>query len=254
MCRREDRRKSIHWSRCGKNSFYRQGSSRRSKPLHKRNPVLIAAFVGAIIGALAIRFVRHPQPNQDWLVVASILGWMLFALYWSLSATNAPAKDAESRASRRVHEVLINAGYLVLLAPIGFSPAIPLLQYRFVPVSLIPKILGLAVQAGSFALAVWARRTLGQNWSGRIEIKTDHQLVRSGPYRVLRHPIYSAVFGMLTGTALTIGKVHALLAIAIVGVAYWRKIRMEEVKLREAFGAGYEDYRRSTWALIPGFF
>ena len=228
--------------------------SQRSNPLSKRNPVLIAAFVGAIIGALAIRFLRHPQPNQDWLVVASTLGWVLFALYWSLAATNAPARDAESRASRRVHEILINAGYLMLLVPIGFLPTLPFLQYRFVPASLPLKIIGLAVQTGSFALAVWARRTLGQNWSGRIEIKADHQLVRSGPYRLLRHPIYSAVFGMLTGTALAIGRVHALYAIVIIAVAYWRKIRMEEAKLREAFGVAYEQYRLTTWALIPGLF
>ena len=218
----------------------------------KSKNVLIAALVGGLIGALAVRFARHPKLDISWALAASMAGWALFSIYWSVAATNAPAESAESRGSRRIHEILINAGYLLLLLPAAVPFKIPVLQQRFLPDSPLLPAAGLAIQACSFALAVWARRILGRNWSGRIEIKKDHQLVRSGPYRLLRHPIYSAVFGMAIGTALTIGRLHVLPAIAVIAVAYWRKIRMEEAKLRESFGAEYDDYRRTTWRLIPG--
>ncbi len=78
-------------------------------------------------------------------------------------------------------------------------------------------MLGVALQAGCIALAVWARRHLGRNWSGAVRIAVDHQLV----------------------------------AVALIGVAYWRKIRMEERILGETFGDEFDAYQRDSWALIP---
>jgi protein-S-isoprenylcysteine O-methyltransferase Ste14 len=70
-------------------------------------------------------------------------------------------------------------------------------------------------------------------------------------YRLLRYPIYSAVLGMCGCAALVDQHFHALVGGALVAVAYWRKIRMEEA---EGFGAQYDDYRRATWRLVPGLF
>src|SRR5215467_5636892 len=92
---------------------------------------------------------------------------------------------------------------------------------------------GLVIQGCFFALAVWARRSLGNNWSGRIEIKVEHRLVRSGPYRWLRHPIYTAIVGMGVGMTVVFGKAMGLLGIAVIVFAYIRKIRLEEAVLRE---------------------
>jgi protein-S-isoprenylcysteine O-methyltransferase Ste14 len=103
-------------------------------------------------------------------------------------------------------------------------------------------------------LAVWARRHLGRNWSGEIAIKVDHKLVRSGPYRVVRHPIYTALLGMYAGSAVVFGELHALLGLAMAVFAYGRKVNLEEANLMECFGADYRDYRSATWALLPGLF
>ena len=100
-------------------------------------------------------------------------------------------------------------------------------------------------------MAVWARRHLGRNWSAAVRIGEDHELVRTGPYRLLRHPIYTAVLGMCVGTAIASSQYHALLAAAMVLVAYIRKSRLEEQILRKTFGAEYDSYRRHTWALVP---
>jgi len=75
--------------------------------------------------------------------------------------------------------------------------------------------------------------------------------VRTGPYRWVRHPIYSGVYGLSLGTLLAAGEVRALLGMALLGFAFWRKIRLEERHLGTIFGAAYDEYRRSTGAVFP---
>lgn len=172
--------------------------------------------------------------------------WAFFILYWEAAAKNSsPAKSSESRKSRRVHELLLNAAFLLVIVPV------PGLRQRFLPDVPFAVWAGLGVQTASGALGIWARRLLGRHWSGEITIKIDHELIRSGPYRFVRHPIYTAWLGMFAGTALASGQMHALLGFAMAAFAYWRKIRLEEANLRRAFGPEYEAYRRDTRALVP---
>lgn len=202
-----------------------------------------------ILIALLAWIVYIAPPWRHWPKWLAAAGWILFSIYWSAAAkTSAPAKDSESDRSRGVHEALVTAGQLLLFTPV------PGLVQSFVPHSLAWALAGLTVEALSISLAVWARRHLGQNWSAKVQIKVDHQLIRTGPYRLLRHPIYTAILGMCLGTAFVDGHVHALIGTALVIVAYVRKIHMEESKLREAFGAQYDLYRRATWGFIPGLF
>ena len=79
-------------------------------------------------------------------------------------------------------------------------------------------------------------------------------IIRSGPYRRLRHPIYTAVLGMYAGTMLVSGQLHAALALVVVTAAYWRKLRLEEAVLTKTFGDEYAAYRRDSWALVPPLF
>jgi protein-S-isoprenylcysteine O-methyltransferase Ste14 len=92
---------------------------------------------------------------------------------------------------------------------------------------------------------------LGRNWSGEITIKDGHELIRTGPYGVIRHPIYTALLAMYFGTAIVSGEMHALAGLAIGIIAYLRKTRLEEANLVNAFGARYDSYRDDTWALLP---
>jgi protein-S-isoprenylcysteine O-methyltransferase Ste14 len=172
--------------------------------------------------------------------------WALFILYWNAAAKNSsPAKVSESRKSRRVHELLLNVALLLVILPVWR------LRQRFLPDTVWVVWAGLVIQTGSLVLGVWARRILGRHWSGEITIKVDHQLIRSGPYRSVRHPIYTAWLGMFAGTALVSGELHAALGLALAAFAYWRKIRLEEANLKNAFGPEYDAYRRETWALVP---
>jgi protein-S-isoprenylcysteine O-methyltransferase Ste14 len=221
--------------------------------------LLVSTACGAALGALAPSFRGHrinvPAFRLDealldrrWFLVAAVIGWVLFSVYWEIAARGAAAaKSSESRASRGFHVFLTNAALLLAIAPIhGLG--------RLLPVSVPIMAAGLVVEAMGLFVAIWARRHLGRNWSGEITIKVEHELIRSGPYRWLRHPIYTGLLAMYLGVALVTGEWLAIVGLAIVVFAYWRKIRLEEANLKVAFGAGYDAYRRETWALVPGLF
>jgi len=200
----------------------------------------------AILALIVALVVRHPPTFHAWPMWISGGAWIAFVAYWSVAAkSSAQARKSESKESRAIHELLLNLALLLLFI------SIPGFRLRFEPDSRVWAIAGLAIQAASLALAIWARRHLGRNWSGEITIKVNHQLIRSGPYRLIRHPIYTAMLGMYAGTAIVSGEIHALIAVAMVAFAYWRKIRMEESNLHEAFGPEYSAYKRRTWALVP---
>ena len=211
-----------------------------------RSAIVALITIVLLFVALIAYFKPKITPSPLWVSAAL---WILFIGYWSAAAKNsAPERISESQASRRLHQRLMNAALLLLFVPI------PGLRGRFLPGASFITFAGFAIHGGSILLAVLARRHLGSNWSGAITVKVEHQLVRTGPYRVVRHPIYSAMLGMFVGTAMVSGELHAFLAVATIGFAYWRKIRLEEQRLGEVFGAEYDAYRGDTWALVPGLY
>lgn len=197
-----------------------------------------------------IKVVRNPWPLLHSRVFQAMLLWIGFSLYWGIAGRNsAPAKTPESRASKWFHQIVLNLALLLLFLPV------PGLTGWFLPERLhLLVAVGAVLQAAFMLLAIWARRHLGRNWSGEVRIGVDHELVRTGPYRLLRHPIYTAMLGMFLGTAISSSQYHALLGLAILLFAYLRKTRLEERLLQQTFGTEYEAYRRQTWALVPLLF
>jgi len=205
-----------------------------------------AIFLLGVFAVVVVLIVRsHPRTGM-W--VSGGL-WIAFIAYWSVAAKNSgAAKRSESKRSRSVHELLLNGGLLLLFVPVWG------LAGYFLPHARSVALAGLGVQAAFFLLALWSRRHLGRNWSTKVRIAEDHKLIRSGPYRFVRHPIYTALLGMALGTTIVSGQYHSLLGLLIIAIAYWRKIRIEEAALREAFAAEYDEYRRKSWALVPLIF
>ena len=101
-------------------------------------------------------------------------------------------------------------------------------------------------------IAIWARRHLGSNWSGLVTFKRDHELICTGPYRWVRHPIYTGLLLAVLGTALVLGEWRGILALLLLIVAHTLKARREEALMARHFGSVYEDYRRKTGFLVPG--
>jgi protein-S-isoprenylcysteine O-methyltransferase Ste14 len=215
--------------------------------MSKRFGVVIGAVMGAVVGALVVQF-ASPETTLPALrrLVPTVAIWVAFFAYWAAAARTAkPTQEVESGGSTVFHQTLLASALLLLFAPI------PGLTGRFVPRSTAVWLAGIVLQAASAALGIWARRHLGRNWAAEVRIAVDHQLVRSGPYRVVRHPIYTAMLGMFLGTAVSSGQLHALVGVALLMLAYVRKTRLEEQILREHFGPVYDDYRRDSWALVP---
>lgn len=193
-----------------------------------------------------IGILHSPLGKFQFLFAA--LPWLVLSLYWEQAAkTAAPATSSESTGSRGIHVFLINVAILLDILQI---PAIP----RFLPLNAPILATGLVISLIGLAFAIWARRILGKHWSGRITIKVGHELIRTGPYKHVRHPIYTGLLVLYTGTAIVSGSCLALVALAMAFAAYARKIRLEEANLRVAFGDAYESYSRESYALIPGIF
>ena len=110
---------------------------------------------------------------------------------------------------------------------------------------------GVTLTALGVAFAIWARLYIGQNWSSAVTIKVGHQLIRTGPYGWVRHPIYSGILLAMLGTALVRRQPRGVIAFLLLWLAFLLKSRMEERFMRQAFGPEYDDYIRSTGALVP---
>jgi protein-S-isoprenylcysteine O-methyltransferase Ste14 len=219
-------------------------------PPGRRSPRhFVRIVIGALVGGLAGAWIAHGITSGAWsypddlrrMIPAQIL-FVAFGLYWSVAARNAaPADKSETRASTALHQSLLSVAQVLLLFPI-----VPGLRGHYLPASTFFLALGLTIETASIALAVWARRHLGRNWSAEVRIAVGHQLVRSGPYRFMRHPIYVAMLGIFVGAAIVSGQYSGLVAVVLLAILYMRKTRLEEQALSSTFGAEWDDYRRGT--------
>jgi protein-S-isoprenylcysteine O-methyltransferase Ste14 len=117
-----------------------------------------------------------------------------------------------------------------------------------------PLVLGVVsdciVVAGA-AFTVWARITLGRNWSAEVTFKQDHELIESGPYALVRHPIYTGLIVMALGTAINFGRAFGFaLLVALCGGLWW-KARQEERIMSRHFPDAYAAYKVRVRAIIP---
>jgi protein-S-isoprenylcysteine O-methyltransferase Ste14 len=175
--------------------------------------------------------------------------WLALIALWLLTASRTKtAEQSEQFASRIIHVTLMAvAGVLVLSEWARIGP----LGWRFLPdVWLVPAV-GCAIEALGIAFAMTARLYLGRNWSGKVTLKADHELIRTGPYRLARHPIYTGILIAFLGSAIAYGVVAGLVGTVVAFAALMRKIPQEETVLAEAFGEEYARYRLHVKALIP---
>ena len=111
---------------------------------------------------------------------------------------------------------------------------------------------GVAMTVAGCLFAIWARLTLGGNWSGRATVKEGHELIVRGPYSVARHPIYTGLLVASVGTGLAIGELRCLLGLLVILLMFMVKMSQEEKLMMETFPQAYPEYRQRVKALIPG--
>lgn len=178
--------------------------------------------------------------------------WTLMMLVWIAGMVRTRRTVRRQTTSSRLWQagmVLLGAWLLF-----GKGTGYAWLDATVVPVTPAVAIAGVVILAAGIGFAVWARVTLGANWSGTVTVKEGHTLIRRGPYRIVRHPIYTGILLGLAGTALTRGTLHALLAVPVCAFGFWLKLRTEEQFMFDEFGEEYLRYRSEVRALVPYLF
>ncbi len=180
-----------------------------------------------------------PQEMQA-LKTAVVIVWIVFWIYWLVSAFGAKRGRG---ARRRVPLNGLSALSVIVLVRVfrGGSLAVH---------SPVLGVIGAVVFAAGIALAVWARLHLGRNWGMPMSRKDEPELVTSGPYRLVRHPIYTGLLAGLLGTALVTNLV-GLIIVAILGGYFYYCASVEEKHLTATFPTAYPAYRARTKMLIP---
>lgn len=177
------------------------------------------------------------------------LMWVAWFVYWWLAAADTKAAvRRESLRSRAAH-----GGPLLLAWLLLALPPLPWLRdgARLLPDSAAVYWTGAALTACGLLFSVWARVHIGRNWSGIVTLKAQHELVTSGPYAWVRHPIYSGLILAFAGSAIARADWRGVLAVVIVVLALWRKLKLEESWMQQQFGDAYTEYRRRVAALLP---
>lgn len=179
------------------------------------------------------------------------LCWMAFGLYWLVSAFNRKVtKKRETYFERLRYTVPLLIAFYLLFRP---EAHYGWLGTRFVPASPATEWTGVGITAAGVAIAIWARWHLGSNWSGVVTLKEGHELIRTGPYHAIRHPIYTGMLIGLFGTLITVGEVRGLVALTIAWLSFYVKARREESFLMQEFGPAFSEHQRNTGMFFPKF-
>jgi protein-S-isoprenylcysteine O-methyltransferase Ste14 len=175
--------------------------------------------------------------------------WMTFFVLW-MGAALFTKRAAERISWRRTlyYGIPVALGYYLMFS---WRFDIAWLQHRLFQRTGVVDWVAIVITVAGMAFATWARAYLGRNWSSAPMLREHHELIRSGPYRLVRHPIYTGIIVAMMGTFLANGKVRGALAVVLVWLAWTIKSRMEEEFMVRNFGAEYEDYRRTTGAVFP---
>jgi len=175
--------------------------------------------------------------------------WLVFVVIWGIAAVSTKRTVyRETRSQRLRYWVLLVIAYFLLL----YGGRLPFpLNLRIVP-HVAPTAWAAAVLCFiGLAFALWARVALGRNWSGVVTLKEGHELVEHGPYRFVRHPIYTGILTMFFATALALGRLAGFAATLLMFASFWIKLRDEETLMLQQFPDRYAAYRQRAKRIIP---
>ncbi len=178
--------------------------------------------------------------------LAFVIGWVAFWVYWLIAAYSMKRGHVTWSHELRIRAVIVVLAILLLRVG-AFRGG----SHHTVDPGLAG--LGIALFVLGLGLAIWARVHIGRNWGTPMSQKDDPELVTSGPYRFVRHPIYSGILLAGVGTAVALGWFW-LIAVALAGIYFVYSATVEERYLTEQFPDAYPAYRRSSKMLVPFIF
>lgn len=179
-----------------------------------------------------------------------IVIWIIFWVYWLISAFNSK-KNVHGNFDKFVGiRLVIFVGIIIIVRYINISS----ISYNDPVIgNIIVKILGLILFLAGLALAVWARLILGKNWGMPMTQKQEPELVTSGPYEYIRHPIYSGILLAIIGSVLA-SSIYWLVLLAITSPYFIYSALNEERLMLKQFPKVYPAYKKKTKMLIPFVF
>jgi protein-S-isoprenylcysteine O-methyltransferase len=186
-------------------------------------------------------------PVENFAVEFVVLCWAVWLLFWIVSAFFVKRTVERRFGSWRTLVVLGGIGLVLVLRRTTGSPS-PALPWSRTPAV---EILADMITFAGLVVALWSRAALGSNWSGSVAFKENHELIERGPYRYVRHPIYSGMLLMVLGTSLVRGTVSGFAVFLLCGVGLWFKARQEERLLAGHFLEAYPSYKSRVKAFIP---
>ena len=190
-------------------------------------------------------------PTLTFAVV--MLSWFAFIIVFLVRHKPPSAPETKRERASIMGIVLQGVGFAFVwsIRRAWFGPIVPVSNSVEIALAILTMALGIA--------SVWfvsaAIRTLGKQWSLGARLIEGHQLITAGPYRLVRNPIYTGMFGMLLATGLAVSHwVGLLIAIVVYGVGTVIRVRSEEKLLKGAFGAEFDSYAQRVPAVIPFLF
>jgi protein-S-isoprenylcysteine O-methyltransferase Ste14 len=190
-----------------------------------------------------------------WADTILVLAWIVWIVSWAGLPLYAFAHGRAKRVTRTGRGNILS--FLLLIAAIGlleitFPGPLALLNAALWPDHGIGVGLGLGLALAGLAFSIWARVCLGSNWSASAKLKSGQELVTTGPYACVRHPIYLGLTVAIVGTGLVLGGVRVIASISCALVFSWVRIRGEDRLLSDQFGDEYARYRARVSAFLPG--
>jgi protein-S-isoprenylcysteine O-methyltransferase Ste14 len=211
-------------------------------------PTAILVF-GKLLSALVIRLPQGLALSAHHAFRFCGRAWFSWAILWlAMIFFSKSTKRRESRWQRLEHLLPAAIGFFLIF---NENWRVSWLALPIFPDAPGLMLLCVVVTVFGLLFAVWARVTLGANWSGSVTIKTNHQLVRRGPYRFVRHPIYTGMLAALLATVITQQLLGGLLGFVVVLLALYRKARREESFLSQEFGDAFVEHRLRTGMFLP---
>ncbi len=187
--------------------------------------------------------------NSSWPIHVISGCWISFCVIWLLAAAfTKRSVYRESGAQRLRYWLLLIVAYLLLTR--GHRLPYPF-NVRIIPATAIVQWIAAVLCTAGFAFCLWARATLGRNWSGTITLKEEHELIERGPYRFVRHPIYTGMMAMILATALVSGYLGGIAAVLLAFASFWIKLSAEEKLMLQQFPDQYRSYQRRVKRIIP---
>ena len=169
--------------------------------------------------------------------------WAIFFVYWLFHAFNVKQTiERQSIRSRLVVTIPTAVGFMLIVNSRG---------PRLIPSNDAAAWVIIAFALEGLAMTIWARRTLGRNWSANVNFKEGHELIRIGPYRFVRHPIYTGFLSMALAAAIVNSRSLALVGFGFATLAFWYKLLQEEALMARHFPQEYPAYKATVKRLIP---